>query len=125
MSKFVERLFYNIICAGEIMQTRIFGLGTELGGYVILRALVGIFTILWFALLTRLTGNLLISSMFGLIPIIYLIYFTFRDKGNKYEDAMAHFKTNSNKIQNIYYGAIILIFIILPASLLFFILSMN
>ena len=67
----INRFFYNVISACEIIQTKIYGFGNYTWGISVLRATMVILTFSLFILLMKLFSNVWISSILAAIPIGY------------------------------------------------------
>ena len=116
MTKIIDSFFYNVISACEIIQTKIYGLGTYSWGFSVLRAIMAIFTFGLFILLMKLFSNVWISSILAAIPIGYFFYFSVRDTESQYQDELIKFKLLPEVVKRIYYAAVIIFFIILPLT---------
>ena len=116
MTKIIDSFFYNVISACEIIQTKIYGLGTYSWGFSVLRAIMAIFTFGLFILLMKLFSNVWISSILAAIPIGYFFYFSVRDTESQYQDELVKFKSLPKVVKRIYYAAVIIFFIILPLT---------
>lgn len=118
----IDRLFYNIISACEIIQRRIWGYGDSVWGDRVLKAILSILAAPLFIIPMKLSIPIYLSSIIALSPLIYYFFFIGKDNEDRYELAFLKFTSLPKWIRNTYIGLISLLFVILPLAIVLLIL---
>ncbi|MBG6235205.1 hypothetical protein IWX76_001773 [Pedobacter sp. CAN_A7] len=116
--KIIDNIFYNIICASEIIQRRIWGYGDSVWGDRVLRTLLSFLAIILWIIPLKLSIPMYISSIIALTPFIYYFFFIGRESESKYELAFLKFTSLPKWVRNTYIGLISFIFVILPFAII-------
>ena len=120
--KIIDNIFYNIICASEIIQRRIWGYGDSGWGNRVLRTLLSFLAIILWIIPLKLSIPMYISSIIALTPFIYYFFFIGRESESKYELAFFKFTSLPKWVKNTYFGVISLLFVVLPFAIVLLIL---